>query len=104
MGTTMSPALQGFARPLREHGPALLAEVNDPHDEMLALVWGPRFDREHAMWLWSRLSRRAPQQAVPVLPALMNAAEHFDALDGSDQRRVRRLILRHRALTGAVAV
>ena len=78
--------------------------ILDHPDEMLALVWGPRFDREHAMWLWSRLSRRAPQQAMPVLPALMNAAEHFDALDGSDQRRVRRLILRHRALTGAVAV
>ncbi|MBN9371082.1 hypothetical protein JNX00_11485 [Hydrogenophaga sp. YM1] len=100
----MSPALQAIAHPLREHGPVLLADVNDPHDEVLALVWGPRFDREHAMWLWSRLSRRAPQQAVPVLPALMGAAERFDALDVPAQRRVRRLILRHRALRAALAV
>jgi hypothetical protein len=100
----MSPALQAVARPWREHGQSLLADVANPHDEVLALVWGPRFDREHAMWLWARLSRRAPQQAAPVLPALLAMAEHFDALELPEQRRVRRLIMRHRAVTGAVAV
>lgn len=97
----MSPALQPIARPWREHGPALVAGMDNPHDEVMALVWGPRFDREHAMWLWARLSRRAPRQAMPVLPALMGMAEGFDALDTDDQRRVRRLIMRHRTLTGA---
>lgn len=99
----MSPTLHALAIPLREHGHALLADVDNPHDEVLALMWGPRFDREHAMWLWSRLSRRAPQQAVPVLPALMDMAERFDALAVSEQRRVRLLILRHRALLAAAA-
>ncbi len=100
----MSPALQAIAHPLREHGPALLAGTDNPHDEVLALMWGPRFDREHAMWLWSRLSRREPQQAVPVLPALMDMAERFDAMALSEQRRVRLLILRHRALQASGAV
>jgi len=100
----MSPALHALAIPLREHGASLLAGVDNPHDEVLALMWGPRFDREHAMWLWSRLSRRAPHLAVPVLPALLGMAERFDALALPEQRRVRRLILRHRALRGAVAV
>ncbi|WP_291145806.1 hypothetical protein [Hydrogenophaga sp.] len=99
----MSPALQTIARPWREHGPALVAGVDNPHDEVMALVWGPRFDREHAMWLWSRLSRREPQQAAPVLPALLGMAEDYDALETSEQRRVRRLIMRHRSLTGAGA-
>ncbi|MCU0942348.1 MAG: hypothetical protein MUE35_07355 [Hydrogenophaga sp.] len=96
----MSPVLQPLARPIREHGNALLADVTDPHEEVLALVWGPRFDREHALWLWSRLSRRSPNQAAPVLPALMHMAERFDALALAEQRRVRRLIMRHRALRG----
>ncbi|MBL0917758.1 MAG: hypothetical protein IBJ14_03575 [Hydrogenophaga sp.] len=100
----MSPALQALAHPLREHGQALLAGTDNPHDEVLALMWGPRFDREHAMWLWSRLSRRAPQQAVPVLPALLGMAERFDALELREQRRVRRLILRHRSLQATAVV
>ena len=60
----MSPALQAIGQPLRDHGLALLAEVEDPHDELLALVWGPRFDRQHALGLWARFSRRQPAQAV----------------------------------------
>jgi hypothetical protein len=99
----MSPALIPMARPLREHGPALLAQVPNPHEEVLAMVWGPRFDREHALWLWSRLSRQAPGAAVPVLPELLATADRYDAMDLTDQRRVRRLIMRHRALCGAAA-
>lgn len=101
-GAVMSPALQPMAQPLREHGPALLAQVHAPHDEVLALVWGPRFDREHALWLWSRLSRREPQQAVPVLPALLATAERYDALGLEAQRRLRRLIVRHRGIVDPV--
>ncbi|MCU0763355.1 MAG: hypothetical protein MUF76_10350 [Hydrogenophaga sp.] len=99
----MSPALLTMARPLREHGPVLLAQVPNPHEEVLAMVWGPRFDREHALWLWSRLSRKAPGAAVPVLPDLLATADRYDALDLNAQRRVRRLILRHRAIRGAAA-
>lgn len=99
----MSPALLTIARPLREHGPALLAQVPSPHEEVLAMVWGPRFDREHALWLWSRLSRQAPGAAAPVLPELLATADRYDAMDLTDQRRVRRLIMRHRALCGAAA-
>ena len=77
----MSPALQAIAHPLREHGPVLLADVNDPHDEVLALVWGPRFDREHALWLWSRLSRRAPQQEGEAALAEVAPARRVQALE-----------------------
>lgn len=95
----MSPALQAIGQPLRDHGPALLAEVEDPHDELLALVWGPRFDREHALGLWARFSRRRPAEAVHTLPAILSVADRFDGLDTRTQQRLRRLILRHRALS-----
>ncbi|MCW5652590.1 MAG: hypothetical protein KIT53_02480 [Hydrogenophaga sp.] len=95
----MSMMLEPIGRPLREHGPALLAQADDPHDELLALVWGPRFDREHALGLWARLSRRQPAAAVLTLPAILSVADRFDALDRASQQRLRRLILRHRALS-----
>ncbi|MDR7094084.1 hypothetical protein [Hydrogenophaga laconesensis] len=94
----MSPVLQPIAQRLRDHGPALLAGVDDPHDELLALVWGPRFDREHALGLWATLSRRQPNEAVPALPAILSAADRFDDLAHGEQQRLRRLIIRHRAL------
>jgi hypothetical protein len=97
----MSPALQAIGQPLRDHGRALLAEVEDPHDELLALVWGPRFDRQHALGLWARFSRRQPAQAVHTLPAILSVADRFDGLDSRAQQRLRRLILRHRALSDA---
>jgi hypothetical protein len=101
----MTPALvplHAFARQGREHGMSLLAVADDPHAELLTLFWGPQFDREHALRLWARLSRREPVQAQPVLPALLAVGERFDALDRRAQQRLRRLILRHRALGGAV--
>lgn len=89
------------SRPLmqagRTHAPVLLQGVDDPHAELLSLVWGPRFDREHALGLWANLSQRQPAQAAPVLPALLSAADRFDALGSPVQHRLRRLILRHRA-------
>jgi hypothetical protein len=97
----MTPALaplRAIARQGREHGAALRAAADDPHTELLTLFWGPQFDREHAFRLWARLSRQAPVQAQPVLPALLAAGEQFDALDRGAQQRLRHLILRHRAL------
>ena len=97
----MSPALEplhALARQGREHGATLLSGSDDPHAELLTLFWGPRFDREHALRLWARLSQRQPVVAQPLLPALLAAGERFDALDRAAQQRLRRLILRHRAL------
>ena len=95
----MSPTIAPIAQRLRDHGPALLAGVDDPHDELLALVWGPRFDREHALGLWARLSRRQPTEALLTLPAILSVADRFDGLDRGGQQRLRRLIERHRALS-----
>jgi len=86
--------LHRLARDLRAHGPALLAGTPSPHDELLTLVWGPRFDREHALGL----AARQPQRAARVLPALLEAADRFDALHAMAQQRLRRMILRHRAV------
>ena len=97
----MSPALEPIHRLTRQgraHAPALLAGTDDPHAELLALVWGPRFDREHALGLMAR----QPQHAARALPALLEAADRFDALHASAQRRLRQMILRHRARCGAV--
>ena len=77
--------------------PALLAGSEDPHAELMALVWGPRFVREHALRLWAGLSRRQPVEALPVLPALLSVADRFDALTAPMQHRIRRLIARHRS-------
>lgn len=99
----MSPALQplrALALQGRAHGATLLAGSEDPHAELLTLFWGNRFDREHALDLWARLSARQPAQAQPLLPALLAAGDHFDALDRGAQQRLRRMILRHRALGG----
>lgn len=78
-----TPALHA----LRHQFQQLLAHTDDPHAEALALVWGPRFDREHAQAL-----ARAADVAVP---ALDQAASEFDALPGAAQQRWRTLILRH---------
>jgi hypothetical protein len=68
--------------------PSLLGG-DDPHVAWLDLVWGPRFDRAAALDLAAR------QPAVDT-PALLAAADRFDALDAPSQRQLRRLILRHR--------
>lgn len=101
MSPTLEP-LHALASQGREHSATLLAGSDDPHAELLTLLWGPRFDREHALRLWARLSQRQPVVAQPLLPALLAAGERFDALDRGAQQRLRRLILRHRALGAAV--
>ena len=97
MTTTHEP-LHRLACDLRAHGPVLLAGMPQPHDELLALVWGPRFDREHALGLLAR----QPAHAALALPALLQAADRFDALHAPAQRRLRQMILRHRACCAAV--
>ncbi|WP_254606852.1 hypothetical protein [Rhodoferax sp. BAB1] len=95
----MADTIQAIARQGRPHTAALLADAEDPHAELLALFWGPRFDREHALALWARFSRRQPVQAVPMLPELLSVGERFDALERTEKDRLRRLIVRHRALS-----
>ena len=98
----MSPTLEPIhrlAQGVRQHGPALLSGMDDPHDELMSLVWGPRFDREHALGLLAR----QPAAAGHTLPALLAAADHFDGLHPPAQGRLRKLIVRHRALRAAGA-
>jgi hypothetical protein len=89
--------MPALARPLydglRTHASALLSGTEDPHDELLALVWGPRFDREHALGLMARQAQMPPQ----VLHGVLALADRYDALAVSAQWRLRRLILRHRS-------
>ena len=96
-GVHMSPTLEPIhrlAQGVRKHGPALLAGMPDPHDELMSLVWGPRFDREHALGLVAR----QPAAAAQTLPALLAAADHFDTLHSAAQGSLRKLSVRHRAL------
>jgi hypothetical protein len=65
-------------------GPAEEARV-----ELLALVWGPHFDRAHALLLAGRLGASGAA-------ALHAAAERFDYLEPRRQQRLRRLALRVR--------
>lgn len=84
--------LRELVAPVRAHGPLLLASSEDPHAELLALVWGPRFDRQHAHDLLAGQARVGPA----MLQTMTDAADRFDALPGAQQQRVRQLILRHR--------
>ncbi|CAN5139415.1 hypothetical protein BH10PSE16_BH10PSE16_27070 [soil metagenome] len=79
--------------PVRAHAKTLFAPTDEAHNEWLALVWGPRFDRTHALGLLQRLPRLAPD----LLKALTDAADRFDAMASAEQQHLRRLILRHRS-------
>jgi hypothetical protein len=61
----------------------------DPVSEMLAMVWGPRFDREHALALLARL----PRADGTLVHAIHAFGERFDALSPSGQRALRQGIL-----------
>jgi hypothetical protein len=73
-----------LATAVRTLAPVLRA-ADDPRLELLALVWGPRFDREHGLTLAAQL----PNAPVAVLKA---CAERFDRLRPGQQRRLRRLL------------
>lgn len=79
--------------PVRAHATTLFAASDEAHIEWLALVWGPRLDRVHALGLLQRLPQVGPQ----LLQALTDAADRFDSLAGAEQQHLRRLILRHRS-------
>lgn len=88
MATT---ALHAIAAPLRAYGAVVLEGYAEPHAEVLALVWGPSFDRVHALCLLERRPGYAPQ----VLQAVQQAADQFDRLAETERRRLRTLIVRH---------
>ncbi|MBA4262792.1 MAG: hypothetical protein C0443_12445 [Comamonadaceae bacterium] len=98
----MAEALRAITRQGRSHTAVLLAGAEDPHAELLTLFWGPRFDRQHALALWARVSQHQPLEAAPLLPHLLALGDRFDAMARTGQQRLRRLILRHRALCGMV--
>lgn len=76
---------------LRTQVAPLMGDAEDPQAELLALVWGPRFDRLQAR----ELVACAPAPAAPRLQrALGEAADRFDCLPGERQQRLRRLILK----------
>jgi len=76
---------------LRSHGRLLLAGADDPTAELMALVWGPRFDREHARDLVQSL---APRQ-TDLDRVVAQAADTFDRLPAQRQQRLRQAIRRH---------
>ena len=87
---TLQP-IRYLAQSARAHAPALLAGADDPHAELMALVWGPRFDREHAHSLLAAL----PWPEPAIIHTLEQAATQFDRLALAQQQRVRQLIQRH---------
>lgn len=98
------PSTRLLTQAARRHGACLLGASDEPHEELLAMVWGPRFDREHALGLWALAHRREPVESLPVLPVLLEAADRFDQLPRADQHRLRRLVIRHRGMACAAAV
>ena len=95
---TLDASVRAIVQQVRSVAPTLLSDTRDPHADLLTLIWGPQFDRQHAMHLWApRLSQRQPAQAMPLLTVLLHGGEGFDRLDRGSQQRLRRLILRHRA-------
>ena len=89
-------APQPLLKQARAVGPVLLQGLDDPHAEWLTMVWGPRFDRAHALALWASMPR-APVDGEAMLGQLLRVADAFDALDRPAQQRLRHLILRHGA-------
>ena len=88
-----SASLHALVAPLRAYGPVVFEGYDEPHAELMALVWGPRFDRDHV----HRLLARRPGYVPQVLQAVQKAADQFDGLAAPLQSRVRQLILRHRS-------
>jgi hypothetical protein len=83
----LAPLLTGLRQPA-----AWMGGEQDPHAELLAMLWGPRFDREHAAVLAARHA-----SAAAALDSLLAAADHYDRLTPPRQDRLRRLVLRQRA-------
>lgn len=88
-------ALHVLFASVRTHGPVLLASTSEPAAELLALVWGPRFDREHAQ----QLAQSASQDPTGLQRALAQAADSFDRLPAPRQQRLRQLLRHHAGVT-----
>jgi hypothetical protein len=96
--STEPSAVHHLTQQVRSYGATLLATTSDPHAELMAMVWGPRYDREHAMGLWAGLPQHNSGTVLPVLRALLSAADRFDKLAAPTQHRLRTLIQRHHAI------
>ena len=83
----MSPTAPLFSA-LRTVGKALVGKAVDPAAELYALVWGPRFDRDHA----NTLVQMHLQPSAQMLQTLLMTADSFDALSGARQQRLRQAI------------
>ena len=66
----------------------LVAAAPEPRAELLALVWGPRFDREHALSLLAG-GGHAHAFALP----LARLADRYDRLPRDGQQRLRQAVL-----------
>lgn len=82
---------QGLVDEFRKYGPELLGGHDEPHAELMALVWGPRFDRQQAHSLLTVM----PVQRNTLAAAVRQAADCYDALNTAQQRQLRDLIVRH---------
>lgn len=83
----LSPLFSG----MRTHGNQLLARADDPAAELMALVWGPRFDREHARDLVQSLATHHTE----LNHVVAQVADAFDRLPPSRQQRLRQMIRCH---------
>ena len=81
-------ALAPLFASVRSHAPALLAQACEPQAELLAMIWGSRFDREHARSLIALHGLPAAQ----LEPDLHRAAESFDQLAQRRQQRLRQAL------------
>ncbi len=88
-------SLQPLFTSMRAHGPVLLAATTEPAAELLALVWGPRFDREHGRYLAQAAAQNRPSLDHALGQALNQAADTFDRLPAIRQQRLRQLLRHH---------
>lgn len=95
MATAPEAASRPIASLVRQHGSGWLAELPDPHEQWMTLLWGPRFDRDHARTLVNAAGAAAPRQRERLRDAMDAAAGRFDGLAAAEQQRLRELVLRH---------
>lgn len=88
-------SLQPLFSSIRVHGPVLLASSTEPAAELLALVWGPRFDREHGRYLAQSVAHNVAHSRPALDHALAQAADAFDQLPALRQQRLRQLLRHH---------
>jgi hypothetical protein len=70
-------------------GLALLSHLaEEPAGELLAMIWGPRFDRAQA----EALLLAWPRQSTQAWQVLRDAADRYDALAPRQQERLRRRV------------